>query len=116
MRAIATAGLICIASPASADFFNGNELHTACTSSGSLNMYIAGVYDKSNADVAIARFFVPESEVKRNPDLAQIAKSIQPFCVNENVTLQQLRDVVCKWLVNNPSRRHYPPHHWSRQR
>lgn len=102
--------LAILTSPARADFFNGNELHAACSlkTTDGITAYVAAIYDKALADGTIVNFFVTASEVKRNPDLAHIAKSIKPYCVSDAVSLGQLKDVVCKWLVDNPARRHYP--------
>jgi hypothetical protein len=30
-----------------------------------------------------------------------------PFCLPANVTSQQITDIVCKWLEDNPGNRHY---------
>ncbi|MCK1742005.1 hypothetical protein IVA80_14255 [Bradyrhizobium sp. 139] len=99
----------CFSTGAYADFFDGNDLHKSCLSNNqqAVSFYVAGVFDKSNADVAVTRFYVPASEVERNPSLGSLANAIRSFCVDPNVSLGQVRDVTCKWLVENPARRHY---------
>ncbi|MCA1381269.1 hypothetical protein I6F34_10505 [Bradyrhizobium sp. BRP05] len=95
-------------SAARADFFNGNELHTSCSfnNQSGISAYVAGVFDKTLADHAIANFHIPSSEIDRNPNLGFVSRAIKPFCLPETATLKQVKDVVCKWLNQNPAQRH----------
>jgi len=88
--------------PASADIWNGNELYDMCQKGPhTLNGYVAGVFDKSVADNALAEFWAPTRE---NKD--QLKKVIKPFCIPDRMRVSQMRDVVCKFLAERPNQPH----------
>lgn len=93
------------ASPARADFYDGNRLYRHCTASQSSATYyqedancigyIAGAYDgiMTGGLTAAVYWNLPDHQY--------------PLCVPDNVDLGQIRDVVIKYLRENPSDRHH---------
>ena len=91
-----------IATPASTDIWNGNELYDMCRDGrNTLNGYVAGLHDKSTSDVLFVDHWARE-----NKD--ELKKVIRPFCIPDRVRVSQMRDVVCKLLADRPSQRHLP--------
>jgi hypothetical protein len=77
--------------PASAEYINGNRLYEMCrddgaASRGFLYGYLASLIDTSA--------FV-----------ADVISRQRPLCVPEGVELNQLADVVCRYLQDNPEKR-----------
>ena len=85
---------VAAAAPSHANsFMTGNELYTRCQSTLRENIdicsaYIGGVVDGQN---------VITSTLSING----------VFCEPEGVTVQQLMDVVARWLRQHPEKRHY---------
>lgn len=79
-----------IAENTSGAFFNGNDLHDRCQNSESFTRgFVAGVNDAFYA-----------SSVHEN------IKTLR-LCSPTDSDLEQLTDVVCKYLSDNPAERHY---------
>ena len=98
--AMAVVVLISMAAvPAQARYETGNTLYSDCTNSGTkidrlvagahCSSYIVGVYD--------------EHEFQ-----SLISKTSPEFCAPKGVVIQQLVDIVTKFLVDNPESRQYP--------
>lgn len=86
-----------LTSQASAGFYDGNDLHNAC----SKHPLIALGYSMAIADQLGTNFGV----------IDQAGNSVQPkrfVCIPADVQSQQVLDVVCQWLKANPAQRHYP--------
>ncbi|MGW5960650.1 Rap1a/Tai family immunity protein [Methylorubrum thiocyanatum] len=76
--------------PVQAQFFNGNHINSWCSQPAGSNLkegvsaYLSGVMDGA--------------VYSRNPDLR--------ICMPEGVSIQQARDVFCKYLSDHPESRH----------
>jgi hypothetical protein len=89
MKIAIAALLLLSASSALADFYDGNGLLEMCKKSNfSAATYAIGVYD---AERVVAD--------------AKIENSL--ICLPTNVTVGQIGDIVCKYLADNPAKRHY---------
>ena len=93
MRLAAVAlGLILSACPAWSGFVNGNTLHEWCkASSPQVISYLMGSYDAYELD----QMLLDESPKNK-------------VCLPESVLSSQAADVVCKYVADTPSTRHYP--------
>lgn len=102
-RLILVLGLL--GSPVSADFFDGQELHRLCTSEDVRENqvctgYAIGVVDSAE-DLAIRASISPERFGDNAADL------IMPYCVPVGAGGRQLKDIVAKYLTDNPQERHF---------
>lgn len=86
-----------IGSEANADFIDGNNLYERCQSSrtSALN-YILGIVDAQEFQSSILK-----AQGNTHPNAGKI------FCIPDAATAGQLTDVVCKYLADKPSKRHY---------
>ncbi len=96
-----------------AESLSGNELHTACSASDNLIMQTAcSFYSLSALEsmkwgaavvvIAISDGSIPTSEVDQTTNL------LLGFCVPEDVSNEQIGDLVTKYLDDNPETRHHP--------
>ncbi len=84
-------GFLCVSTDCFGFYLNGNKLHELCLTKEKsstvrmmLRAYSMGIVDAS----------------------AAYAKGNRHFCVPDGVVGDQVTDVVCKYLVENPSQRH----------
>jgi Rap1a immunity proteins len=69
----------------------GNELLEECKSKGASGLFCLGFVRGLAEGLTLWRSFAPESAIT---------------CIPEGVTTGQLKDVVVKWLADNPKDRH----------
>ncbi|MBY5440663.1 Rap1a/Tai family immunity protein [Rhizobium leguminosarum] len=110
MRAILAAAMLLAASSAQADFFNGNDIHKYCkTDINLVTAYVAGWMDSHMFDdnlVAMAELTAPDEATKKH--VRTYAKEIRSnICFPDDVTFTQTIDVICKYLDDNPAKRHF---------
>src|SRR5579871_1061051 len=101
-----------------ADTTTGNELLYLCQANPSfVTGYVTGVAEAADRDVVvvIAQYSAgpPGGMMKTQADaeawvarLKAVTKDIRRFCSPEGATRAQTKDVVCKYLQDNPARRH----------
>ena len=93
-------------SHSSADLLTGNEFHKDCKNGKSfVPAYVAGVTDNSAIHQAFARD-IPAADLERSKPTKDLVSVIRPYCIPGNVTLDQVTDVVCKYLNDKPAVRH----------
>jgi hypothetical protein len=97
----------------SAQVFNGNELHDGCRAGSALvNGYVAGVLDKAFEDNLALEAYSRERPLSLDERVGQAidraSVRIKNFCPPKGVTIAQAKDVTCKYLADNPSKRHLP--------
>ena len=83
--------MLLFASPVRANFENGNSLYTDCTKERGFNTgycmgYVGGVTDIMSDGTPLYGW---------------------KACFPKGVSLGQIKDVVTRWLANNPQHRHY---------
>ncbi|MGW5960198.1 Rap1a/Tai family immunity protein [Methylorubrum thiocyanatum] len=91
MKTVIAVALVALSSmPVRAQFFNGNHLHSWCAQpSGSIFKEAVSSYMSGLMDGTV---------YSKNPDLK--------ICMPESVSIQQARDVFCKYLSDHPEDRH----------
>ena len=97
--------LLVQATPAKADFMNGNDLYEHCTEEKSDNLadiktmhcvgYITGSADGLRNGNVFGQVLAGREE-----------ETLDFICVPERVTAGQMKDVVVSYLASNPSERH----------
>lgn len=95
--------LLLASTPALADFQSGNDLHEDCRSKirHFLDGYVAGIVDWSNVNSVILQALSPSARA----EAIERSKNVR-FCVPPEVRLDQLTDIVCKALADEPQHRH----------
>ena len=103
--AITLALLIGMDRPAAA--FSGNDILDMCRTNPALvAMYAAGISDAH--DVAVNNFKLLRESVETDGGVgADFAVIVGHYCRPKGVTVGQAGDVFCKFLRENPARRHY---------
>ena len=86
----AALAFILLATPAGAGFFDGNKLHELCGD------YPDFAETYTMAVIDAASIYQPLMGVKDR------------ICLPKGVRSDQIRDVACKYLVDNPAIRHWP--------
>ena len=97
-----------ISTPCRAEFVDGNKLLDLCKSTPNVaSVYVAGVFDYSET---VERTFGWVRAIVKDkldgPEKSVIEDAAKVACVPEKSTDGQLRDIVCKYLVDNPVNRH----------
>lgn len=82
--------MMLFASPARAIFYDGNDMHELCNNGGVSGSDFCMAYSAAVSDV-----------------LEDYPINGWTACVPRTVRLSQIRDIVARWLANNPQERHY---------
>lgn len=88
-------------------FYSGNEMVQFCHDEPLLlRLYVAGVFDQSQADLALVMSeIVPLVDVTI---IRKLGRALQKFCIGPDVRLSQLSDVFCQYLDRYPQKRNEP--------
>lgn len=116
MLIIALLFVLSIAS-ARADEMTGNEMLSLCETNPSFVIgYVTGVTEGASrgATTVITKFSVPpagaiktlEDAVAWSARLKTATNEIEGYCIPDGVIRAQSKDVVCKYLKDNPAGRH----------
>src|ERR1022692_4941551 len=98
----------------SADAKTGSELNQQCRSNRDVILsYIAGALDKAAVDSEVLiRLYLDTYDVHKTPERIErdnrtIVKShiTIDYCVPKEITIEQLADVFCRYLAENPGQR-----------
>jgi hypothetical protein len=96
---------------AKAQTYSGNELRQQCATNMSFVAgYIAGVTDKATVDEMLVTL-VSVGEVHEKDQhapmmtKAQAGDAIRGYCAPKGATIQQIADLYCKYLQDNPAQR-----------
>jgi hypothetical protein len=101
---------------ASAQFFTGNQFNELCQKKHiGVGVYVAGVVDKAATDeTALSKYeqstedsksLSPERAGKVIANLATALGEIKSYCLPKGVIVDQVADVFCKYLKDNPAGR-----------
>jgi hypothetical protein len=115
MKSILAAVLLLIAPPTFAGqvpatmFFSGNDVYDWCQHEhGMAQSYVAGMYDATaHGAIVIDDMRNNIKDPTRNND-SQVdfaLNRVANFCTPEHVTVQQMTDVFCQYLKNEPAKR-----------
>ncbi len=99
--AAALAGVCLLAAPANA-YTTGNQLHMLCSEPSielACSFYIDGIVEVLS-DLQAATRGLPTDSYQPARDLAK------PFCLPENSTKGQVKDIVKRYLSEQPEKRH----------
>ena len=100
-KSIIAVTVMCLSQPALA--LSGNELKQHCNDE---SIYANGIC--TGYVIGVARGSASwHNEIKNYLSDALPEELIEPHCIPENVSLGQLRDIVKKYLENNPEVLHY---------
>lgn len=112
---VALVAMTLLATPSQAGTYNGNELFELCTGNREFMYgYVAGFLDKTVADtLTVATTQMPAGTLTTqnaanaySAMLKDTTNKIAGFCFPEGGTLAQAKDLFCKYLSENPERRH----------
>jgi hypothetical protein len=110
MRMTLAAAMFIIPTMAAAGFYDGNKLHQACHESlSTVTGYLAGWYDTRDLDIKRTRAAAKKTSDPGGTITLHILATDMGggICLPENATLGQITDVVCKYLKDNPTMRHF---------
>lgn len=107
--------LYCGSAQSQADVINGNTLLANCTANLETEFvkvaYCAGYINGVNEGMiagSLVPFYRMESPPKTTEEANVLTQSMLGYCLSEGVEIGQMRDVVIKYLNDNPAERHYP--------
>ena len=107
---LALIALLVMTSSCRAAFFDGNKLHEGCKVSGDFVLgFVAGSVDTSETgQLAVAGLFAdgPMTDEGFRKGFLTSSALVRGFCAPEKASLNQLVDVYCQFLANNPAQRH----------
>lgn len=107
------------ASAANAQFFSGNDLYPLCGKRGSIvPAFVAGASDKStieHSNIDYIRKSMTNPKFKDLPQqnqmvelLGSVRDMVRPYCMPSGATVNQIGEVFCKYLKENPAKRADP--------
>ena len=103
-----------------AEATDGNHLIRTCTSNVDyLQGYVSGLIEKADADgnVVLGQP-APNLDIGKTEErtkeyirfLGVVVKEIEGYCVPKGAVVNQVTDIFCKYMRENPAERHKPGH------